>query len=188
MSRVGIMEYLKSSRSDERFKHIMGVVSVAGQLARQEGYDQGRAELAGLLHDLAKGLATFQLKELLAQSGWVVDQIEMEVPELLHAPVGAYLALTKFGINDPEILEAIRYHTIGSPEMGLLARIIYIADYIEPNRSFPGLEEIRDLAGQGIEAALIAITGNIIKYNIERGRIVHPNTLLLRNSCLRRTT
>ena len=188
MSREEIIKYLKHNLPDDRFKHIMGVVRVSKQIARREGYDRARVELAGLLHDLAKGMAEQELKELVGQSGWVVDQVEMEVPGLLHAPVGAYLALTKFNIKDPEILEAIRYHTIGNPAMGLLARIIYIADYIEPNRSFPDIETIRRISEKGIVPAIIAISGNIIKYNLERGRIVHPNTLLLRNSCLRRTT
>ena len=170
----------------KRYNHIMGVVEVAEKMAKREGASSEKARIAALLHDYAKNCPEEELLEIISDGHWSVDQVELEIPELLHAPASACLAEKEFGISDQGILEAIRFHTIGNPEMGKLAKIIYVADYIEPFRDFPGLESVREMSLRGLELAIIAICNNTIKYNIARGRIIHPNTLELRNSYLRR--
>lgn len=181
-----IIDKLKGKFNGKRFKHIMGVVEVSEKLAIMEGVLPEKARLAALLHDYAKDLNYEELLEVIEKSDWSIDEEEVEIPELLHAPAAAFLAREDFGITDQEILEAIRYHTIGNPGMCLLAEIIYVADYIEPHRDFPGVESVREQSRRGLGPAIITICNNIIKYNIDRGRLIHPNTLALRNTYLRR--
>lgn len=183
-----VISLLKERFTQDRYRHSLGVAKEAERLARREGLDEEKAYLGGLLHDYAKGLDEEELRRLGRLSSWEIDDDELAMPELLHAPAGAYLVQQELGVKDPEIMEAIRYHTIGNPTMGKLAVIIYIADYIEPNRDFPGVENARGEVEKGIVPGIITITSNLIKYNIDRGRLIHPNTLLLRNAYLRRTT
>ncbi len=181
-----IITTLKNKFDRKRYNHIMGVVGVSEKMAIQEGVLPEKARLAALLHDYAKDLSYEDLLEVIKRGTWNVDEEEIELPQLLHAPAAACLAAEEFGIDDEEILEAIRYHTIGNPGMCLLAEIIYVADYIEPHRDFPGISSVREQSRRGIEPAIIAICNNTIKYNIDRGQIIHPNTLALRNTYLRR--
>jgi predicted HD superfamily hydrolase involved in NAD metabolism len=181
-----LIRILENRFDQHRYRHSLGVADEAKRLAIKEGLDGKKAYLAGLLHDYARVLTEKELQKLAVLSNWKIDNDEKSIPILLHAPVGADLVQEELKIDDQEILEAIRYHTIGSPEMGQLARIIYIADSVEPGRDFPGLDLIRKEVEKGIVPALITITSNLIKYNIDQGRLIHPNTLLLRNTCLRR--
>ena len=101
--------------------------------------------------------------------------------ELWHAPVGAYLVETKVGITDCEILEAIRYHTSGRANMSLLEKVVYLADYIEPGRHFPGVEEVRELAQRDLDEALIQAVKNSILFLMKKNQSVYPLTLTMYN-------
>jgi predicted HD superfamily hydrolase involved in NAD metabolism len=104
--------------------------------------------------------------------------------ELWHAPVGAEVARERFGITDEEILNAIRYHTSGRPGMSKLEKIIFLADYIEPGRRFPGVDEVRETARRDLERAVLMAMDNTIRFLLERGQKVYPLTLLARNHML----
>ncbi|WP_167935766.1 bis(5'-nucleosyl)-tetraphosphatase (symmetrical) YqeK [Halothermothrix orenii] len=177
---------MKRKLSKERFEHTLGVAEVAGDLAKKYGGSWKKARLAGLLHDCAKGLGLDRLIELARMSSFSVDEYEMNLPPLLHAPAGAFLARQEFGVNDQEILEAIRHHTVGSPDLSTTGLIIFVADFIEPNRQFPGVEKLRKEVDKSLIHGVIAACNQSLEYNIKKGRIIHPNTLLLRNECLRR--
>ncbi len=181
-----VLNRLKRRLDIQRLSHSCRVACVAEKLADREGLSVKNARLAGLLHDYAKGLKEDYMRELVEKSDWEIDSDELDLPQLLHAPAGAYLVKREFKLEERDILEAIRYHTIGSPEMGKLAQIIFIADLIEPGRDFPGIESIRKEVDNGITAALIKTCDYLLEYNIDNRRIIHPNTLLLRNDCLRR--
>ncbi|HLV09473.1 MAG TPA: bis(5'-nucleosyl)-tetraphosphatase (symmetrical) YqeK [Halanaerobiales bacterium] len=181
-----LITILAEKFSSKRYNHIMGVVEVSEKLAKREGASREKVRIAALLHDYAKNCPEEELTGIIKDCNWSVDQVELEIPELLHAPASACLAEHEFRVSDEDVLEAIRFHTIGNPGMGLLAKIIYVADYTEPFRNFPGLESVRKLSLRSLELAIIAICNNTIKYNIARGRVIHPNTLELRNSYLRR--
>lgn len=183
-----ILKIVKEKLSPRRLAHSIAVAETSAKLASQVGISIKKVQIAALLHDYAKGFEEKKLRKIIKKSGWEIDSFELKLIQLLHAPVSAFLAKDEFGIEDKEILEAIRFHTIGHPDMGLLALILYISDYIEPNRNYPGVEEARRRAVEGITPAIIFITGQSIKYNIDRGRLIHPNTLLLRNAYLRRMT
>jgi predicted HD superfamily hydrolase involved in NAD metabolism len=160
------------------------VARVAEKLAKKKGLPPKKAYLTGLLHDIAKSLSRDKLIDLVKDSDWGIDKLEEKIPEIIHAPAGAVLVREIYGIKDRAVLEAIRYHTIGSPTMGDLAQIIFVADFIEPNRNYPGLKLIRQLAKNNFDSAIIAICDSSIKYNIKKDRLIHPNTLFLRNTYL----
>lgn len=97
--------------------------------------------------------------------------------ELWHAPVGAYLVENEVGIHDRDVLQAIRYHTSGRPHMSLLEKIIYVADYIEPGRQFPGVDEVREVADNDLNEALLLSIQNSIIFLVKKKRAVFPLTL-----------
>jgi predicted HD superfamily hydrolase involved in NAD metabolism len=104
----------------------------------------------------------------------------------LHAEVAAFVAEQEYGINDPEVLDAIRYHTSGRVGMTLLDKIVCLADYIEPGRNFPGVDRIRELAEHNLEQALVAGFDSTITFLIEKQKVIFPLTVLARNDIVRR--
>ena len=174
-----------NSRNDFRKKHTEAVVKVAVNMAKRYEIDITKVRIAALLHDYARNFSNKELIKIVKNNNIEIDDWEKELPNLLHSPVGAFLAKKEFKIEDKEILNAIRYHTIGRPDMSLIEKIIFIADIIEPNRDFPGVNLIREKVKVDIDKAVILVCDFTIKYNIERRRIIHPNTLLTRNKLLK---
>src|SRR5690606_34869812 len=154
MKREEALEIVKKQITEHRYKHTLGVMETAIELAQKYGEDKKKAEIAAIFHDYAKFRDKEEMKSII-----LTQQMDKELlqynSELWHAPVGAYLVEKEVNINDTAILDAIRYHTSGRPGMTLLEKIIYLADYIEPGRHFPGVEEVRDLAKEDLNKALI---------------------------------
>jgi len=137
-----------------RWQHTLGVADTAKRLAVKYGVDPMRAYLAGLLHDCAKWMSFESMAELVRGSVADVTEDELRNEPVLHAPAGMLLAAQEYGVRDPEILSAIRKHTIGGGGMTALEKLIYTADFVEPNRKpFPGLDEARALAETDLNAA-----------------------------------
>lgn len=179
-----IVKQLADNLSPGRFQHSVRVSSMAEELAETFGCDKQKARLAGLLHDIAREVPE---KELLLKAqalGITVDTIEREEPLLLHAPVAAKLAESQFHIADQEVLQAILLHTTGGRHMSLLAKVIYMADLIEPGRSFSGLEEIRELARQDLDQAMLMALNQSISYLLRQRGLIHPDTIEARNELL----
>ncbi|MDO4300894.1 MAG: bis(5'-nucleosyl)-tetraphosphatase (symmetrical) YqeK [Clostridia bacterium] len=166
---------LHSVLTPKRYKHTQGVAQEALQLAKRYDIDSDKAYLAGLLHDCAKCLTDEEKLELCDKYGLILDDILKSQPDLTHSFLGAKIAEKEYGINDNEILDAIAYHTTGRPDMSMLEKIIFIADYIEPNRDyFQGLDKVRELAYKDINKAVICSLENTINYNKHKKRIIHP--------------
>lgn len=170
--------------SPERLEHSLGVAEDGVHLARRWGANEEQVRLAGLLHDCAKGMSPAELLQWALAFDIVRDDTERACPDLLHGPVGALLAWKEYGVTDAAVLSAIRLHTLGGEGMSLLERIIYLADYIEPGRAFPGVEELRVLAEQDLNLALLRAMEGTIRYVLERGLPLHPQTVRARNSLL----
>ena len=185
MMNINNIKEKLNKRNDFRKKHTEGVVKVAVNIAKKYEVNINKVKIAGLLHDYARNLDNKELIKIVESNNIEIDYWEKEIPNLLHSPVGAFLAKKEFKIEDKEILNAIRYHTIGRPDMSLIEKIIFIADIIEPNRDFPGVNLIREKVKVDIDKAVILVCDFTIKYNIERRRIIHPNTLLTRNKLLK---
>jgi len=143
----------------------LGVRYTAAALAMRYGCSIEQAQLAGLLHDCAKGYSEEELLALASQYKLEISKAEMKAPHLLHAKVGAYLAEHEYGVKEEEILNAIRFHTTGKPHMTMLEKIIFIADYIEPNRRMlDGLPQCRKLAFENLDMAMYQILENTLVY------------------------
>lgn len=166
---------LHSVLTPKRYKHTQGVAQESLQLAQRYGADTDKAYIAGLLHDCAKCFTDEEKLKLCEKYDLVLDDILKSQPDLTHSFLGAKLAYEEYGIEDSEILDAIAYHTTGRPNMSLLEKIVFIADYIEPNRDyFEGLDKIRELAYADIDKAVIYSLENTINYNKNKNRIIHP--------------
>ena len=153
-----VQELLRGDLQKKRYEHTLGVTYTACALAMCHGADLTQARIAGLLHDCAKCLPDEEKLALLEQEQLPVREIERAHPGLLHAGAGAVLARKKYQVTDEAVLEAIRLHTTGAPAMSLLAKIIYVADYIEPHRHrAPKLDELRALAFHDLDLCVCRI-------------------------------
>ena len=176
---------LKKELSQERYLHSIGVMETAINLARKHGVSEYKAAIAGLLHDCAKDIPEEEQLKLALEFGILLDEITCFERVLLHGPVGAKLAEIKFGIKDKEILKAIEIHTTGDENMTLLDKIIYIADYIEPGRDFPGVEDIRDKTYEDLDEGVLMGLNSTIVYVLKKNSLLHPRTIDARNMLLK---
>ncbi len=159
-----------------RVPHVLGVEQEAVRLAERWGAEVYDAAAAGILHDITKKCNDKEQLQLCEKYGTMIDNLEREIPKLLHAKTGADLAWHEFGVS-PAIREAIRWHTTGRENMSLLEKIIYLADYIEPNRSFEGLDRLRALAYEDLDEALRLGLQMSLDEMEERCIVPHPNSL-----------
>jgi len=171
--------------SAKRLRHCQNVSVTAIKMANRFGCNEVKAKVAGLLHDCARGLSDRKLIEMSAEYGVNINETEKFNPVLLHAPLGAIIANNEYQVKDEEILAAIAQHTVGGVEMNTLAKIVYLADFIEPGRDFPGIANLRSLAEQDIDVALLAAYDLSIKYIIDRRGMIHPATVDGRNKLVK---
>ncbi|OCL25241.1 phosphohydrolase [Orenia metallireducens] len=185
MTENQAIERLSTMIGEKRLKHTLGVRDTAIELAKEHNVDVEKARWAALLHDCAKKISNNLLLQRAEEFGIVIDDICKRVPALLHAPVGAEIAKREFGIDDEDILNAISLHTLGHKDMTTLDKIIFLADYIEPNRDCKAINQLReDIEGKSLDEAIQMACENTIKYNLEEGRVIHPQSIELRNSLI----
>ena len=165
--------------SEKRYLHTLGCEETAAALARRYGACEASARAAALLHDITKELDTPEQLKLCASYDIIPDKIQRESSALLHALTGAAVAAHVFHAPE-EIARAIRYHTTGRAGMALLEKIIYLADYIEPGRAFPGVEKVRALADTDIDRALVLALSMSVRHLEEAGKgaAIHEDTRL----------
>ena len=172
-----IRKRLKKKLTPERYEHSLSVSYTAVALAMRYGCNLDQAELAGLLHDCARQFDNQTIYEKCLEKGLEITGDEEKNKVLLHAKYGRYMAEHKYGINDPEILSAIEFHTTGRADMSVLEKILYIADYIEPRRyKADNLEYMRKLAFTDLDEALIKIMTGILEYLSETGASIDGQT------------
>lgn len=168
---------LKKYLDQDRYEHTLGVMYVSASLAMRYHEDINDAMIAGLLHDCAKCIPSKKKLRLCEKYHLNVSESEFKNPSLLHAKLGAYIAAKKYHIRDQRILDAIICHTTGKPNMTMLDKIIYIADYIEPGRiEAPNLPEVRKLAFQDINECLYLILKDSLSYLKTKNLAVDPMT------------
>ena len=150
---------------EDRYAHTMGVMYTCAALAMVHGCDLTQAQTAGLLHDCAKCIPNKKKLKMCSQHKIPVTEFEQTHPFLLHAKLGAYVAKAKYGVTDQEILSSITWHTTGKPDMTLLEKIVYIADYMEPGRKeLPNMMDVRHLAFEDIDKCLYRILRDSLVY------------------------
>ncbi len=179
-----IEKYLKSKLTPARYTHVLSVRELALDLAKKYGADLRKVNLAVLLHDCAKWMRTSEQYEAAANHEIQLDEIECHNPSLVHAPVGAMLAVTHFDIDNPEILNAIRIHTTGSGEMTLIDKILYVTDFAEPKRNHAEAHAVRELAYQDLNKAVFEVSRYKIEHLLAKGVLIHPHTIDAYNSAL----
>lgn len=176
-----IQKYLKENLNEQRFNHSLRVKDTAVKLAAFYGEDINKAKIAGLVHDSAKNMKDDEIINILENNGYNIDVMYKKTPNIMHGLVGSIIAKSLMGISDEDILNSITYHTTGRKNMSVLEKIIYISDYIEPMRNFPGVSELRELAYKDLDEALLLSFDNTIKYVISRGQLLHFDTIEARN-------
>lgn len=176
-----IKKFLKENLSERRYNHVLGVAFSAKELAKLNGEDEKKAELAALLHDVAKEVDINEQIQLLKKNDFSVTEIEESSPQVLHGFTGVILAKEKFNIKDDEVLNAVAYHTTGKAKMTTLEKIIYIADYIEPNRDYPGVDLLREVTYKNLNEGVLMGINNTIKLLLEKDAVIHPLTIEARN-------
>lgn len=172
-----IRKNMEKTLDRKRFEHTLGVAYTATALAMCYQVDLNKAQTAGLLHDCAKCISDEKKIAICTKHNIQINAIELNNPFLLHAKVGSYMAMKKFNVHDPDIINAILNHTTGRPGMSELEKIIYIADYIEPGRKqAPNLSIVRKLAFQNLDQALLKILEDTLQYLKDSGSEMDPMT------------
>src|SRR5699024_4839909 len=167
---------LKEKLTKDRYEHTIRVYETALQLATKYNASLEKVSQAALLHDIAKCEPIESLQEAIHAYQLPESLLEFN-EELWHGPVGAKVVAEKFKIDDEEVLHSIYYHTTGRANMTLVELIIFVADYIEPGRSFPGVEEVRELAQQDIKQAAQKDLQNTLIFLISKNQTIHPDTI-----------
>ena len=157
---------MEKELNSKRYEHTLSVAYTAASLAMIHGADTEKALIAGMLHDCAKCISSKKLISICEKNSLGISEVEMNNPAaLLHAKVGAVLAHEKYDVDDDDILNAIKYHTTGRPNMSKLEKILYIADYIEPGRKHASnLKQIRTMAYQDLDKTLLKILEDTLSY------------------------
>ena len=166
----------RASLSEKRYAHVAGVADTAESLARQHYLPPRKARLAALLHDVSRESSPDELLAAAQRHGIELDDFTADKPMLLHGPVAAEAARNELGIEDPEILEAVRFHTTGAPRIGPVAVALYVADKIEPSRDYPSVEKLRDLAQKDLHEAAASILRATHAHNKNKGNPTHPDS------------
>ena len=173
MKLTDIKKDLKNRLSERRYVHSAGVAASAYILAEKYGYNPKKAELAGWLHDCAKEMKL------------EVDEYMRSSRALLHGPAGSIMAKTIYGIKDRDIQNSIFFHTTGRPQMELLDKIIFLADYIEPSRDFPGINIIRRNAQKNLDTAVLSAYDATIRHLLDQKEYIYELTFLGRNDLMK---
>ena len=175
-----ISEELKGILTEKRYIHSLGTMKKARELAILCGEDKEKAAFAGLIHDIAKEMSKEEILEYVKEHNIEMDEIEEQQLGLIHAKLGASIAKEKYNA-DEEVQKAILYHTTGNIKMDRFAKIIYLADKLEENRKYEGVEELRKIAQTNLDKAILITIDFVLEKSIKLKRLIHPNTIELRN-------
>lgn len=176
-----IQSYAKKQVTEARYNHILACADQAKILANLYKLDEDKAYLAGLLHDIERDAEADRLLSLALDSGYIIKEFEKANPVFLHGPAAVTIAKQKWNITDKEVLDAIRHHNLGSIELARLGYILFIADFIEPNRKFVK-DEFRNLIySNDLESMLLLVLDEILAYNRKMGQEIYPPTIALYN-------
>jgi len=168
---------LAQSLKPKRYEHSIRVYETALQMAEHYKADRDKVALAALLHDCGRQVPVKESTTKARSLGIPVDAVEEAQPVLLHAKLGVYFAVHKYGVEDPEILDAIRFHSTGTVDMGKTAKIIFLADLIEPGRDFEGVEELKKVSFEDLDKAMFLSYDNTIRYLLDDKALIHPDAI-----------
>jgi predicted HD superfamily hydrolase involved in NAD metabolism len=179
-----LKEKLLTRVSEKRYLHSLEVANYAVELAKRFNADPVKAEAIGILHDYCKDWESAALAEFIKTHSELPNDLLEHNEELWHGPVASIVIQEELEITDPEIISAVRYHTTGRVQMSDQEKIICLADYIEPNRNFDGVEQIRLLAEHDLNLATLAVFDGAINFLLRKKSRIYPLTLEARNYLL----
>lgn len=165
-------KFLKERLSSKRYQHSLNVAAECRKLAEKYGEDPDKAYFAGLLHDICKEMSGEEQKALVLDSGYTVCREELETRSLWHAIAGAYFVKTEFGVEDIDILNSIRFHTVGRAGMSRLEEIVYLGDLISADRNFKDVAKMRKITYSSLNAAMLEAFSFSIKSVVKKGGVI----------------
>ena len=165
-----IDNYLIKNLSDARYRHSVSTGKTAEKLCRKFGLDHEKGFFTGLIHDIAREYDNDEIIKICAEKGEDVSEYELENPVLLHGKAGAALLREKFNINDNEILDAVRVHTTGDSGMGSIAKVLFVADYIEPCRTHITDDFLKSLENSCLDKMVEKVLKSILEYIESKGK------------------
>lgn len=175
---------IRQRLGDYRYHHSLCVAEEARRLAIRYGADEEKAYTAGLLHDIMKETDRNTQLQMMQDFGILLDEVERQVEKLWHAKVGAAFIEHILQVNDREILDAVRYHTTGRAGMGLLEKVLFVADFTSADRQYPDVDEVRRLSDISLEDTMIYAIDYTIRDLLNRGQTVHSDTFAAYNECI----
>lgn len=176
-----LRDRVRKRMREKRYIHTLGVEGKAVELAEKYGADIEKCRIAAILHDVAKEMQIDKMKDICQKNfSEELSKEDMEINEILHGFAGCIIARDEFGITDEDILNGIKYHTVGKRGLSLLGRIIYIADGIEKNRDYPAVDEIRREVEKDLDKGIILEIDRKVEYLTERKGKIHKNTVEMR--------
>ena len=178
-----IKDYIKKKLDKKRYDHVINVKDMAIKLAEKYNVDKKKAEIAALCHDCAKNMSEKELLNVIKDHNLNLDWISLKNIQITHGLIGSIIMKEEMEIKDRDILNSVKYHTTGRANMSMLEKIIYLSDVIEISRDFKEVHDIRNLAFENIDEALIKSLECTIKYVLDKGELLHTNTVIARN-CL----
>ena len=165
-------KYLKEHLSAKRYQHSVNVADECRKLAEKYGEDPDKAYFAGLLHDICKELPEDEQRELVVKSGFAVCREEMETRSLLHGIAGAYFVKKEFGIEDIDIINAIRFHTVGRAGMSRFEEIVYLGDLVSAERDYKDVDKMRKLVYSDLDEAMLYAIEFSMKAVMKKGGVI----------------
>ena len=184
-----IDEDLKKELSEKRYKHSIGVMNKAEEIAKIYDADVNKAKLIGLAHDIGKELPKEEKLKYSIETNLGVDEIEKINIGLLHGKIGADICKKRYGFTQ-DMQNAIIYHTVGNKDMDLLAKILFVSDKIEENRSYKNeekqvkLEEARRISKENIDKAVLFLIDMSLEYTLKKNELIHPDSIFTRNKII----
>lgn len=185
MKKKDCMKAIKPMLSEKRVQHSVNVAQEAKKLAKKFGADPDKAEIAGLLHDILKDTPPDKQLKIISDSGIIMTDVELSAKKFWHAVGGAVYIRDQLGVDDPEILNAVRYHTTGRKNMSMLEKVIFVADFISKDREYPGVDELRHTARKNLDKAIVEGVAFTLRELLDRGEAVVPETLDTYNDAVR---
>lgn len=170
-----LLDSVMTELSDKRRIHTLGVRDTALALCDRYGADPKKAEIAALAHDLYRGLRGEELNKTVKELG--LDDKYLDNPNLAHGKIAAIMLEKKYGVSDRDILNAVSYHTTGRRGMSTLEKIVFLADAIEPGRTYPGVEEVREAAETGLDDGCLRSMLGTIRYVQDQGAYLDEDTI-----------
>lgn len=180
-------QLLKKTLSPARFAHSCGVCEEAVRLAGKYGADVEKARFAGLLHDITKDYSAERQLQTIKKYSIILDKVEENTPKLWHAITGSAVLKNEYGVEDRDILNAVRYHTTAREGMSLLEQIIYLADFISADRDYDGVEKLRRAVDESLDSGMETALDFSVAELLGKKAQIHINTVEARNDLLRRT-